>query len=71
MPPLDIVMPQERKPAIEPEEPQLDADALARQRALGDQLRALFDDVAKEPIPDEFLDLLRKMDESGQQGGEE
>jgi hypothetical protein len=37
----------------------------ARQRAIGRELRRIYDDVAREPVPDEFLDLLRKMDEPG------
>lgn len=36
----------------------------ARQRAIGRELRRLYDTVAKEPVPDEFLDLLRKIDET-------
>lgn len=34
----------------------------ARQRAIGRELRRFFDGVAKEPIPEEFLELLRQMD---------
>jgi len=36
----------------------------ARQRAIGRELRRMYDDVAQEPIPDDFLDLLKKIDES-------
>ena len=36
----------------------------ARQRAIGRELRRMYDDVAQEPIPDDFLDLLRKIDEA-------
>lgn len=36
----------------------------ARQRAIGRELRRLYDTVAKEPVPDDFLDLLRKIDET-------
>ena len=36
----------------------------ARQRAIGRELRRMFDTVAKEPVPDDFLDLLRRIDES-------
>ena len=31
----------------------------ARQRAIGRELRRMYDDVAQEPVPDEFMDLLR------------
>jgi hypothetical protein len=34
----------------------------ARQRVIGRELRRIYDGVAQEPVPDEFLDLLRKMD---------
>lgn len=37
----------------------------ARQRAIGRELRRIYDNVAKEPVPDDFLDLLRKIDETG------
>jgi hypothetical protein len=40
-----------------------------RQRAIGRELRRMFDDVAKEPVPNDFLDLLRKIDDSSE--GEE
>ncbi len=36
----------------------------ARQRAIGRELRRIYDGVVSEPVPDEFLDLLRKIDES-------
>ena len=31
----------------------------ARQRAIGRELRRMYDDVAQEPVPEDFLDLLR------------
>ncbi len=34
----------------------------ARQRVIGRELRRIYDGVAQEPVPDEFLDLLRQMD---------
>ena len=36
----------------------------ARQRAIGRELRRIYDDVAQEPIPDDFMDLLRKIDDA-------
>ncbi len=36
----------------------------ARQRAIGRELRRMYDNVAQEPVPDEFLDLLRKIDDA-------
>jgi hypothetical protein len=41
----------------------------ARQRAIGRELRRLYDDVAKETVPDDFLDLLKKIDDTEQNGG--
>ena len=35
----------------------------ARQRAIGRELRRMFDEVVQEPVPQEFLDLLKKIDE--------
>lgn len=34
-----------------------------RQRAIGVKLRQMFDEVVNEPVPDEFLDILRKADD--------
>lgn len=34
-----------------------------RQQAIGMKLRHLFDEVVNEPVPDEFLDILRRADE--------
>ena len=52
---------------ITPPEPELpdeanDPEALERQRMLGARLRALFDNVVEEPVPDDFLDLLDRLD---------
>ncbi|MFO1148392.1 MAG: NepR family anti-sigma factor [Alsobacter sp.] len=35
---------------------------------IGRQLRALYDDVLSQPIPDRFLDLLRRLDEGSEPG---
>jgi hypothetical protein len=40
----------------------------ARQRVIGRELRRIYDGVAQEPVPDEFLDLLRKMDAKDEPG---
>lgn len=39
--------------------PSLD-DARLRQQAIGARLRQMFDDVVNEPVPDDFLDILRR-----------
>ena len=36
--------------------------ARVRQQAIGHELRRLYDSVVQEPIPDEFLELLSKID---------
>lgn len=40
----------------------------ARQRAIGRELRRVYDNVAQEAVPDEFLDLLQKIDNAGESG---
>jgi len=42
--------------------PSLD-EARLRQQAIGVKLRQMFDEVVNEPIPDEFLEILRRADE--------
>jgi hypothetical protein len=41
----------------------------ARQRAIGRELRRLYDNVAKEPVPSDFMELLHQIDGSGNEGG--
>lgn len=38
-------------------------EARTHQDAIGAGLRRMFEEVIKEPVPDEFLDLLRQADE--------
>jgi len=40
----------------------------ARQRRIGAQLERLWDGVIREPIPDEMLELLKKLDEKDRGG---
>ena len=37
------------------------------QRAIGDKLRAVFEEVVQQPVPDRFAELLRKLAEQEQQ----
>lgn len=37
-------------------------EARLRQQAIGVKLRHMFDEVVNEPVPDEFLDILRRAD---------
>ena len=40
----------------------------ARQRVIGRELRRMYDAVAQEPVPDDFLDLLRRIDAKDEPG---
>lgn len=44
-------------------------EARLRQQAIGVRLRQMFDDVVNEPVPDEFLDILRKADKRAAEKG--
>ena len=50
-------------PVGEPRPAPKNSDRRAHQKAITQGLRKFFDSVAAEPIPSEFLDLLKKMDE--------
>jgi hypothetical protein len=51
--------------AVSEEKPNEKSRAIrARQRAIGRELRRMYDDVAQEPVPDDFLDLLRRIDDA-------
>lgn len=47
--------------------PALD-EARLRQQAIGVKLRQMFDEVVSEPVPDEFLDILRRADAKSSEG---
>jgi hypothetical protein len=51
------LMKKPSKPAAGPGEPRIERGAI------GERLRELFDEVVNEPVPDDFLDLLRRADE--------
>lgn len=44
-------------------------EARLRQQAIGVKLRHMFDQVVNEPVPDEFLDILRRADEKKSSDG--
>lgn len=52
--------PMRRKPS---KSPSLD-EARLRQQAIGVKLRQMFDEVVNEPVPDEFLSILRRADDN-------
>lgn len=43
-------------------------EARLRQQAIGVRLRQMFDEVVNEPVPDEFLDILRNADKRSSGG---
>ena len=43
-------------------------DARLRQQAIGAKLRQIFDEVVNEPVPDDFLAILRRADEKSSGG---
>jgi hypothetical protein len=61
---------RDKKPMIEqsPSRRRGDAaldEARLRQQAIGVKLRQMFDQVVNEPVPDEFLEILRRADRRG------
>lgn len=44
-------------------------EARLRQQAIGVKLRHLFDEIVNEPVPDEFLSILRRVDQRENKGG--
>ena len=57
---------EQRQPSRKPD-PSLD-EARLRQQAIGVKLRQMFDEVVNEPVPDEFLDILRRADSRSGKG---
>jgi hypothetical protein len=43
-------------------------EARLRQQAIGVKLRQMFDEVVSEPVPDEFLEILRRADRASGEG---
>jgi anti-sigma factor NepR-like protein len=38
------------------------------QAKIGNQLRALYDDIVQEGVPDRFVELLQRLDDKGEKG---
>jgi hypothetical protein len=56
----------EQKPMMEPRrrsDPAVD-EARLRQQAIGVKLRQMFDQVVSEPVPQEFIDILKRAESS-------
>jgi len=56
-----------RKPRDKNVERERTSELQARQRAIGLELRRVFDEIVEEPIPPEFLKLLDDIDRKGNQ----
>ena len=50
------------QPRSKPERDATVDEARLRQQALGSKLRQMFNDVVNEPVPEDFLDILRRGD---------
>lgn len=57
--PVSPVSKRGRKKDMTPEKA---SELQARQRAIGGELRRIFDDVAKEPVPNDLLDLIQQIE---------
>ena len=53
---------------VAPDDMDID-EARLRQQAIGVKLRHLFDEVVNEPVPDDFLEILRRADLRKNEGG--
>lgn len=67
---IDSTGPTSRRKATTPDAP-ADEETRLRQQAIGVKLRHMFDEVVNEPIPDEFLDILRRADAKAADGESE
>jgi hypothetical protein len=52
-------------PSVAPSHGRLGRDVQAK---IGNQLRAIYDDVVKEGVPDRFVELLQRLDDKGGKG---
>ena len=64
--------PRSGKPRPDPSRQTASAtdEARLRQQAIGVGLRQMFDEVVSEPVPDEFLEILRSADRRRKEAGE-
>ncbi|GJD48822.1 hypothetical protein OPKNFCMD_1548 [Methylobacterium crusticola] len=59
--------PQDQPPASEPDQPALDRNVQGR---IGSHLRAMYDDLMQQPIPDRFIDLLANLERAADKPSE-
>lgn len=62
---------EQKPPETERRPPAALDEARLRQQAIGVRLRQMFDEVVNEPVPDEFLDILRRADQRDGDAGPE
>jgi len=68
---LPLVMNERTHRDVGPDtEPALE-EARLRQQAIGAKLRHLFDEIVNEPVPEEFLDILRRADDKNKDAGQD
>lgn len=53
-----------RTPALSPVDPRPDQRTVDIQAYIGARLRSSYDDVANQPVPDRFLQLMQQLDKS-------
>ncbi|MBF9231958.1 NepR family anti-sigma factor [Microvirga alba] len=61
---LARVIPEESLNNKLADEPKLDSTS---QKRIGDQLRAMYDELMQQPVPDRFKDLLDQLDKKEQE----
>ena len=59
---LQGAMIDESQPRSKPQRDTTVDEARLRQQALGSKLRQMFNDVVNEPVPEDFLEILRQGD---------
>jgi hypothetical protein len=61
---LAKALPEEALPDQSASDPKLDRGIQTR---IGDQLRAMYDDLMEQPVPDRFKDLLAKLEQNNEE----
>lgn len=63
-----MIEPPEQPPQRASDEADVE-EARLRQQAIGVKLRQMFDQIVSEPVPEEFLDILRRADQKSALNG--
>jgi hypothetical protein len=64
---IDNTTVNDRTPKRAPASAPASDEARLRQQAIGVKLRQIFDEVVSEPVPDDFLEILRRADAKSQE----